>query len=129
VIPVIGSSGKVQMRFFKLRLFLPLTIAVGLVTQRAAIVSIHPHLDLAGAADHWNHRDDEDYYSQPRALFQLMSPEQQQVLYENTARNMGDAPLDIKLRHIRNCYKADPMYGEGVARACNITMEEVLKQS
>jgi len=88
-----------------------------------------PHLDLAGAADHWNHRDDEDYYSQPRALFQLMSPEQQQVLYENTARNMGDAPLDIKLRHIRNCYKADPMYGEGVARACNITMEEVLKQS
>ena len=86
-----------------------------------------PPLDLAGAADHWNHRDDADYYSQPRALFQLMSPEQQQVLFENTARNMGDAPLEIKLRHIRNCHKADPKYGEGVAKACSIPMEEVLK--
>lgn len=86
-----------------------------------------PPLDLAGAADHWNHRDDADYFSQPKALFQLMNPDQQQVLYENTARNMGDAPQEIKLRHIRNCYKADPKYGEGVAKACGIAMNEVLQ--
>ena len=50
-----------------------------------------PPLSLEGAADHWNHReDDDDYYSQPRALFQMMSPEQQKVLFENTARAMGD---------------------------------------
>jgi hypothetical protein len=31
-----------------------------------------PPLQLEGAADHWNHREDTDYYSQPRALFRLM---------------------------------------------------------
>jgi catalase len=38
-----------------------------------------------GAADHWNHREDDDYYSQPGKLFQLMSPEEQQALFGNTA--------------------------------------------
>ncbi|MCK7489920.1 MAG: catalase, partial [Anaerotruncus sp.] len=52
-----------------------------------------PPLALEGAADHWNHReDDDDYYTQPGKLFRLMSPAQQQVLFENTARAMGDAP-------------------------------------
>jgi len=77
-----------------------------------------PPLALDGAADHWNFReDDDDYYSQPRALFQLMTPAQQQVLFENTARAMGDAPQEIKQRHIDNCAKADPAYGAGVAAA------------
>lgn len=80
-----------------------------------------PPLALDGAADHWDHReDDDDYYSQPGELFRLMSPEQQQTLFENTARNMGDAPDDIKKRHVANCAKADKAYGEGVARALKI---------
>jgi catalase len=50
-----------------------------------------------------------DYYSQPGALFRLMSADQQQVLFENTARSIGEAPKEIKLRHIRNLrVKADP---------------------
>ena len=65
-----------------------------------------PPLELSGAADHWNHRDDDtDYYSQAGDLYRLMSKEQQQVLFENTARNMGDAPKEIKVRHIKNCKK------------------------
>ncbi len=40
-----------------------------------------PPLELDGAADHWNHREDDDYYSQAEDLFRLMSKEQQQVLY------------------------------------------------
>lgn len=87
-----------------------------------------PPLKLEGAADRYNHREDEDYYSQPRALFRLMSSEQQKVLFENTARNMGDAPKQIKLRHISNCYKTDPAYGEGVAKALGISLEEALKK-
>ncbi|MBK7674584.1 MAG: catalase [Candidatus Accumulibacter sp.] len=79
-----------------------------------------PPLSLEGAADHWNHREDEDYYSQPGKLFRLMSQAQQQVLFENTARSIGDAPREIQLRHIRNCRLADPAYGEGVARALGI---------
>ena len=85
-----------------------------------------PPLDLKGAADHWNHReDDDDYYSQPGALFRMMSSAQQKVLFENTARAMGDAPKEIKIRHIRNCTKADPAYGKGVARALGISMSEI----
>ena len=80
-----------------------------------------PPLSLEGAADHWNHREDEDYYSQPRALFRLMTPAQQQVLFENTARSVGGAPREVQLRHIANCTKADPAYGAGVAKALGIS--------
>lgn len=77
-----------------------------------------PALNLEGAALHYDYReDDDDYYTQPGLLFNLMTPEQQQVLFENTARAMGDAPVEIKQRHIDNCSKADPAYGEGVKKA------------
>jgi len=84
-----------------------------------------PPLSLEGAADHWNHRVDEDYYSQPGLLFRLMSPEQQQELFENTARAICEAPKMIQIRHIGNCYKADPAYGQGVAEALGIALSEV----
>ncbi len=87
-----------------------------------------PPLSLEEAADHWNHRVDDDYYSQPRALFHKMSPEQQNLLFANTARAMGDAPREIKIRHIGNCLKADPAYGKGVADALDIPLSEVPKE-
>jgi catalase len=87
-----------------------------------------PPLKLEGAADHWNFRkDDDDYYTQPGKLFRLMSAAQQKVLFENTARAMGDAPRMIKIRHIGNCLKADPNYGKGVAEAMGIPLGEVQK--
>ncbi len=79
-----------------------------------------PPLSVEGAADHWNHREDTDYYSQPGNLFRLMTPAQQQILFDNTARAMGDAPDEIKRRHIDNCTRADPAYGAGVARALGL---------
>lgn len=85
-----------------------------------------PPLELSGAADHWNHRDDDgDYYSQAGDLFRLMSKEQQQVLFENTARAMGDAPKEIKARHIKNCLQADDAYGRGVAKELKIELSEI----
>jgi len=85
-----------------------------------------PPLTIDGAADHWNFReDDDDYYTQPGILFRLMTPQQQQVLFENTARHMGDCPKEIKIRHIGNCIKADPAYGKGVAKAMGIPLSEV----
>jgi catalase len=86
-----------------------------------------PPLSLEGAADHWNHREDDDYYSQPGKLFRLMTRAQQQVLFENTARAMGDAPKEIKARHIGNCLEADPAYGEGLAKALGIALIDVQK--
>ncbi len=88
--------------------------------------SKEPPLALSGAADHWNFReDDDDYYTQPGKLFRLMSPAQQKVLFENTARAMGDIPKEIKIRHIRNCLKADPAYGKGLADVLGISINEV----
>jgi len=76
-----------------------------------------PPLSIEGAADHWNHRVDEDYYSQPRALFRLMTAAQQQVLFDNTARAISGASEQVKQRHIGNCTLCDPAYGAGVAEA------------
>jgi len=78
-----------------------------------------------GAADHWNHRVDTDYYSQPGALFRLMTGTQRQALFGNTARAIGGAPREIQLRHIGNCLKADAAYGKGVAEALGISSAEI----
>ncbi|UUX35450.1 catalase [Fundicoccus culcitae] len=69
--------------------------------------------------------DDHDYYSQPGQLFRAMTAEQQLVLFENTARNLGDSTMQIKHRHINNCHQADPAYGEGVAKALGIDIATV----
>jgi len=85
-----------------------------------------PPLAVEGAANHWNFReDDDDYYSQPGILFRMMKPEQKEALFGNTARAMGDAPKEIKIRHIGNCMKADPEYGKGVAKALGIPLSEL----
>lgn len=69
--------------------------------------------------------DDHDYFTQPGELYRAMTDEQKEVLYMNTARNMGDSTLQIKHRYINHCYQADPKYGEGVARALNISIDDV----
>jgi catalase len=46
-----------------------------------------------------------------------MTPEQQQVLFENTARAINGASQQTVERHIANCTQADPAYGEGVRKA------------
>ena len=76
-----------------------------------------PPLALQGSAGHWDHREDQDYFSQPSALFRLMTFEQQQALFDNTARSIQGASAQTKQRHIDNCSKADPAYGAGVASA------------
>ncbi|HIW32402.1 MAG TPA: catalase [Candidatus Paenibacillus intestinavium] len=85
-----------------------------------------PSLAINGAATHWDFREDDDnYFEQPGLLFNLMSKEQQQVLFENTGRNMDGVEKHIQIRHITHCYKADPAYGEGVAKALGIPMSEI----
>lgn len=84
-----------------------------------------PPLSLSGAADHWDHREDNDYYSQPGDLFRLMSTDQQQVLFENTAASVGGASIEIQKRHINHCLKADPAYGAGVAKALGVNLADI----
>ena len=56
-----------------------------------------------------------------------MNAAQKKALFENTARAMGDAPLEVKARHIKNCMKADPAYGEGVATALGMSARDAAR--
>src|SRR3546814_12986714 len=50
---------------------------------------IEPPLEVEGDATWWDHRVDDDHYEQPGNLFRKMSPDQQQALFDNTARALG----------------------------------------
>jgi catalase len=67
---------------------------------------------------------DDDHWEQPGNPYRLMTPARQQVLFENTARAMGDARQHIKERHVANCLRADPAYGAGVARALGVDVKQ-----
>jgi len=82
--------------------------------------------EKGGDVDRYDFReDDSDYFTQPGMLFRAMTADQQQVLFDNTARHMGDSTLQIKHRHIYHCYQADPEYGKGVAEAMEISIDDV----
>ena len=83
-----------------------------------------PPLPIEGEATHWDHRVDDDHWEQPGESLSEDEPAQQQVLFENTARAMGDARFHIKERHIANCFRADPAYGAGVARALGLDIKQ-----
>ena len=79
-------------------------------------------MSLEGAADHWNHRVDDDYYSQPAALFHLFTDEQKQRLFANIAEDIRDVPEQIQRRQIGLFLKVEPAYGNGVADALGLKL-------
>ncbi|AFJ46394.1 catalase [Shimwellia blattae DSM 4481 = NBRC 105725] len=76
-----------------------------------------PPLSLEGAADHWNHREDGDYFSQPRALFELLSEEEHQRMFRRIAADLACVPEHIVQRQIDLFRQVHPDYGDGIARA------------
>lgn len=84
-----------------------------------------PPLVLNGDAYVHNFRDDEDYFTQPGDLFRIIKADgKADLLFANTAAQVGGAEKFIQSRHITNCFKADSEYRTGVAKALNLTMEE-----
>ncbi|WP_230173337.1 catalase [Rhizobium sp. CECT 9324] len=83
-----------------------------------------PPLELSGHyADRYDHRLEEDHFEQPGNLYRLMSPKQKLTLLLNTARSMSGVSAAIKARHIENCRRADPEYGEGLATALEMNLD------
>ncbi|MFC6881898.1 MULTISPECIES: catalase [Actinomadura] len=77
-----------------------------------------PGQAIGAFADRFDFREDDDnYFEQPGILFRNMSAEQQRLLFENTARAIDGASRATIERHIANCTRADPAYGEGVRKA------------
>jgi len=84
-----------------------------------------PPLALDGqAADRWNHRVDDDYYSQPGNLFRLMTDDEKARLFANIGRHMADVPEEIQRRQLEHFRRADPAYAEGVAKALGLALRE-----
>jgi catalase len=76
-----------------------------------------PPLRLAGDADRFDHRQGNDDFSQPRALFALFDAGQRSRLFANIAAAMGGVPDFIVERQIGLFDKVDPAYGAGVRAA------------
>jgi catalase len=79
-----------------------------------------PPLKISGGADRYDHREGNDDYSQSGDLFRLMTREQKERLFANTARAMAGVPKEIVLRWIGHCTNADADYGNGIAEKMGI---------
>ncbi|MDD4245076.1 MAG: catalase-related domain-containing protein [Candidatus Methanomethylophilaceae archaeon] len=71
----------------------------------------------------------DDCFYQPGNLYRLITEEKKALLIENTARNMGPVTENIKYRHAAHCYLADKDYGQRIAKAMSLNMEEVIRLS
>ncbi|MEX3931425.1 catalase [Paraburkholderia phymatum] len=78
--------------------------------------AIEPPL-AAGNVDRYNHREDEDYYSQPAALFRIFDAGQRERLFGNIARAIDGVPADIVALQVEHFRKIDPAYADGVLAA------------
>ncbi len=76
-----------------------------------------PPLRISGDADRYNHREGNDDYGQPRALWQLFDDAQKQRLYANIAAAMQGVPDAIVERQLAHFDKIHVDYGAGVRRA------------
>src|SRR5690606_25219742 len=76
-----------------------------------------PPLKIDGDAARYNHREGNDDYVQPRALFNLFDAEQKQRLFDNIAAAMAGIPQFIAQRQLAHFDKIHPDYGAGVRKA------------
>ena len=78
-----------------------------------------PPLKISGDADRYNHREGNDDYGQPRALFNLFDDGQKARLFSNTAEAMQGVPDDIIERQMGHFEKVHPDYAAGVRAVLN----------
>jgi catalase len=78
---------------------------------------LEPPLPVNGVAKRWNHREGNEDYSQPRALWALFDDAQKARLYANLAAAMHGIPPFIIDRQLGHFEKIDPAYAKGVRDA------------
>jgi catalase len=76
-----------------------------------------PPLKISGDAARYNHREGNDDYSQPRALFKLFDAGQKARLFSNIADAMNGVPEFIVERQLGHFAKIHPDYANGVRAA------------
>ncbi|MFO1154700.1 MAG: catalase [Rhodospirillales bacterium] len=81
-----------------------------------------PPLKISGDADRYDHREGNDDFTQAGNLFRLMTAAQQASLMDAIAGAMQGVPESIVRRQLGHFAKADPAYGDGVARRLGIAI-------
>ncbi len=76
-----------------------------------------PPLRISGDADRYNHRQGNDDFSQPRALWNLFSDAEKERLYQNIAAAMQGVPQMIIERQLGLFAQIHPDYANGVRHA------------
>ena len=79
-----------------------------------------PAFEAGDYADRYNHRIGNDDFSQPRALFELMSDYQKEQLFINIAESMGGVPRNIIDRQLALFEQVHADYAAGVKKALGI---------
>ena len=79
-----------------------------------------PPLAIGEVADRFDHRDGNDDFTQAGDLFRLMSVDEQNRLMDTIAGAMAGVPEDIATRQIGYFHKADPSYGDGIAKRLDL---------
>jgi catalase len=81
---------------------------------------IEPPFPVDGDGYRYNHRElDSDYFSQPRALFNLMDSKQKNELFKNIAASMEGVEERFIQKAIRLFERISPEYAKGVKEALN----------
>ena len=86
---------------------------------------LEPPMVIEGEVNRYDHREGNDDYSQPGALFQMFDEAQRQRLFSNIAEAMQGVPEDIVYRQLGHFQKAHPEYALGVAKALGVVFDVV----
>ena len=78
------------------------------------------------AVSRYNHREDNDYYTQPGNLYRLMTAEEKERLIGNICASLSHTPRNIQERQLCHFFRADPGWGAGVARMLGINVGELV---
>jgi catalase len=78
-------------------------------------------LALSGAVGRYqqNARQNDDF-TQAGELYRLMKPDEKERLIGNIVNHMGPVKKEIQLRAIENFRKADPAFGDGIAKGLGL---------
>ena len=78
---------------------------------------LEPPLKVSGEAKRWDHREGNEDFAQPRALFELFDEAQKERLFLNIAEAMYGIPQFIIDRQLGHFDTVSAAYGAGVRRA------------
>lgn len=86
-----------------------------------------PPLQLGNVnADRYDHRADNDDYTQAGDLYRLLKSDEQKRLAQNIVASLSQASKEIQMRQLCHFFRADASYGQRVAKGLGIDVSEFM---